>query len=130
MITVYKRTVRYGDDVSVRWRDSRRKLTRQEQTLFEAQVQGAGAVSELPPHTAFGEPLLSAEGSASTRRNRRWVYAQVEENGRRRTSWATIARLRAGRRACLARRSPSRRMAPIAGKCCARGGATSTRLLL
>ena len=39
MITVYKRTVRYGDDVSVRWKNSRRKLTRQEQALFEAQVR-------------------------------------------------------------------------------------------
>ena len=39
-------------------------------------------MSELPPHTAFGEPLLSAEELAEALgKSRRWVYAQVEENG-------------------------------------------------
>jgi excisionase family DNA binding protein len=39
-------------------------------------------VSELPARTAFGEPLLSAEELAEALgMSRRWVYAQVEENG-------------------------------------------------
>jgi excisionase family DNA binding protein len=39
-------------------------------------------VSELPPRTAFGEPLLSADELArALGMSRRWVYAQVEENG-------------------------------------------------
>jgi excisionase family DNA binding protein len=36
----------------------------------------------VPERTAFGEPLLSAEELArALGMSRRWVYAQVEENG-------------------------------------------------
>jgi excisionase family DNA binding protein len=36
----------------------------------------------VPPATAFGEPLLDAQQLADALgMTRRWVYAQVEENG-------------------------------------------------
>jgi excisionase family DNA binding protein len=36
----------------------------------------------LPPSTAFGEPLLSAQDLATALgMTRRWVYLQVEQNG-------------------------------------------------
>ena len=36
----------------------------------------------IPRHTAFGEPLLDAQELADALgMTRRWVYAQVEENG-------------------------------------------------
>ena len=86
------------------------------------------AVSELPPHTAFGELLLSAEELAEALgKSRRWVYAQV--GGRNGLPAYKLGRSLAFELAAVcAPGSPVAESAngPIAGKCCAAARPTLT----